>query len=77
MNINYLYRTILSDEDIFFHYKELYNLFCKWVSDINSSFTPENLYELYVKGFIKHDNSIIFYNFIKFFKYKELNIYEP
>lgn len=66
-------KKLLKEDDIILNSKYIYDWFSKWAESLNLGFTINQIYQLYIDGKIQNDGSILFYNFVKSFKYFELN----
>ena len=64
---------ILKDDEVITQSEYIYNWFVEWAKKLNLGFTINQVWQLYIDGKIKNDNSILFYNFVKAFKYFEVN----
>ena len=64
---------ILKDDEVITQADYLYSWFAEWAKQLNTGFTINQIWQLYIDGKIKSDNSILFYNFVKVFKYFEVN----
>ena len=66
-------KKLLKEDDIILNSNYIYNWYSKWAESLNLGFTINQIYQLYIDGKIQNDGSILFYNFVKAFKYFELN----
>lgn len=73
IDINYLNSQALKDEDIILQTEHIYSLFCDWAVSLPFGLDANQIYKLYVDKKLKNDGTILFYNFIKAFKYFEVN----
>lgn len=66
-------KKLLKEDDIILNANYIYNWYSNWAKSLKLGFTINQIYQLYADGKIKNDGSILFYNFVKAFKYFELN----
>ena len=69
----YMDKKVLKEDDIILNSNRIYQWFSDWAKSLNVGFTINQIYQLYIDGKIKNDGSVLFYNFLKAFKYFELN----